>query len=371
MSTAGSLGHWVVPRFGPPSVLQWQSFEDSSPPVPVDDQVLIRTHTAGISGVDDMMRSGTYPDPRVLALNFTPGQDCVGIIEALGPEVPPTRQLDVGQLVVSFCCLGGYATHIVLPAGEVIKLHADDDPAKMVALPLNYMTAYGLLTRGTGGILPRGNSILVGGASGGVGTAIAQIVRAFDMDITLLGTCSRSNYDYVRSLGVTPIDRHDTDVASRVKELTGGSGVDVAIDVVGTEESIQRSHQATKAGTGQVLVIAWMNAVAAGSQGESRTTSTASDTFSSLQAFLGSGVVPRAKFWAFRWDYYDTRREDYLADLEKMTQAVRKGRLEPVVGRVYRLSEAVEAHEALASGKGSRGKALFVADTELAKRYGL
>jgi NADPH:quinone reductase-like Zn-dependent oxidoreductase len=222
------------------------------------------------------------------------------------------------------CFLGGYATHVLVSASEVIVLQENDDPVKVVALPLNYMTAYGMLTRSVG-TLPRGSTILIGSVSGGVGTAVAQIAKTFDMGLVLLGTCSPSKFDYVKSLGVIPIDRFTDDLPARVMELTGGKGVDVAFDAVGTEDSIRANVAATNAG--QVVVYGWMNAVAA---------ETGSSTYAALDEFIKSGAVPRTKFWAVTWDYYNTSKDEYLRDLEKIVQAVRDGSLDPVVGKLFR-----------------------------------
>ena len=360
--TPDHAGQWIVTAFGNPSVLRWKTFD---PPTPVDDQVLVRVLVTGISGVDNMMRTGEFPHPLTMKPGFVQGQECVGRIEAIGPEVSGLR---VGELVVSFCFLGAYATHVLISANDVIPVEETDDPVKIVALPLNYMTAYGLLTRSVGNIQP-GSTVLVGSVSGGIGTAIAQIATTFKMGLTLYGTCSPSKFDYVKSLGVTPIDRFTDDLAADVKKLTDGKGVDVAFDAVGTEDSIRASVAATKANTGQVVVYGWMDAVAAKSGTEMP--ETGSNTFAALDAFIKSGAVPRTKFWAVTWDFYTVSKEEYLRDLNRIIEAVRSGTLNPVVGKLFRLSDAVLANSYLVSSAGVRGKMEFIVDAELAKRHSL
>ena len=355
-------GQWIVSEFGNPSVLKWKTFESEL--VPVDNKVLIRILVSGISGVDNMMRTGEYPHPLTMQPGFTLGQECVGRIEALGPDV--SGGLRVGALVACFCFLGGYATHVLVSASEVIVLQENDDPVKVVALPLNYMTAYGMLTRSVG-TLPRGSTILIGSVSGGVGTAVAQIAKTFDMGYILLGTCSPSKFDYVKSLGVIPIDRFTDDLPGRVMEMTGGKGADVAFDAVGTEESIRANVAATK--TGKVVVFGWMNAVAA--KDEAGMAETGSSTYAALDRFIKSGAVPNTKFWAVTWDYYNTSKDEYLRDLDKIVQAVRDGSLDPVVGKLFRLDDAVAANSLLVSGVGVRGKMEFVVDADLAAAHHL
>ena len=359
--TPDHAGQWIVTAFGNPSVLRWKTFD---PPTPVNDQVLIRALVTGISGVDNMMRTGEFPHPLTSKPGFVPGQECVGRIEAIGPDVSGLR---VGELVVSFCFLGAYATHVLVSASDVVPLDENDDPVKIVALPLNYMTAYGLLTRSVGNI-PPGSSVLVGSVSGGIGTAIAQIAKTFNMGLTLYGTCSPSKFDYVKSLGVTPIDRFTDDLVAAVKKLTDGKGVDVAFDAVGTEDSIRASVAATKENVGQVVVYGWLDAVAA--KKGTDVPETGSNTYASLDAFIKSGAVPRTKFWAIAWDYYSVK-EDYFRDLNRIIEAVRNGTLNPVVGKLFRLSDAVLANSYLVSSAGVRGKMEFIVDAELAKLHGL
>ena len=199
-----------------------------------------------------------YPDPRCEKPGFTPGYDFVGEVEGLGPTVPDSLGLSVGDRVASMCTVGAHATHTLVPAGRLLRLDRDDDPVQMCALPLNYMTAYGLLTR-SGVSLARGSSILIGSAASGVGTAIAQLAEAFDMGLTMYGTCSASKVDIVKSLGVTPIDRRASDVTAQVRGLTGGRDVDVAYDAVGSKESLQTSHTSAKEGTDQVVCYGVVN----------------------------------------------------------------------------------------------------------------
>lgn len=138
-------------------------------PSPSSGELLIRITVGGIAQTDSLQRIGAYPDPRLEKPGFTPGYDFTGTVEKLGPDV---TGFEVGDVVASMCVLGAYATHIVLPVADAIKLKADDDIIKAAALPLNYMTAYGMLKRSEAKIEP-GSSILIGSASGGVGTAMA------------------------------------------------------------------------------------------------------------------------------------------------------------------------------------------------------
>ena len=352
-------GRWLISQFGPPSVLKWETFDPL--PTPSKDEVLIRLVTAGISGADNLMRVGSYPHPRAKEPGFTPGYDFVGEVVSLGPDVPGSRGLSKGDRVTSLCMMGAYATHIVLPVGDVIKLQKTDDPIKFCALTLNYMTAYGMLKRCQANVGP-GSSILIGSVSGGVGTALAQLVRALDMDITMYGTCSAGKFDHVKSLSVTPIDRNAGDLPGRVRELTGGKLVDAAYDAVGSEKSLRDSLKSTKEDTGRVVAIGIMSKIASDGSGLAE---------SDFDPFTFVESQPRISFFNIMQDYYLGQKEVFLKDFEVVAQAVRAGRLDPFVGSLLPLRDAVKANEMLVSGVGVTGKMEFIVDAELAKSKGL
>ncbi|KAI9696131.1 MAG: hypothetical protein M1812_008487 [Candelaria pacifica] len=350
--TPTTPGHWVVPKFGPPSVLKWETLPEPTPPA--KDELAIRILAAGISGSDNVWRAGGYPKPFHIEPGFTPGYDFVGVVDAIGEDV---RDFEKGDLVANLCIFGGYATHKTIPAKEAIKLRKEDDVVKMAALTLNYMTAYGMLKR-SGVSLGPGSSILIGSVSGGVGTAVAQLVKSFDMRITMLGTCSKAKFDYVKSLGITPIDRHTTDLANEVKKLNGGKGVDVAYDSVGSEESLNASLASTNQGKGRVVCISTLAAVKEDGSGLVET---------EFNAFEFIDRQERITFFVVTYGYYLKDKELFLRDFEDVAEKVRVGSLSPVVGRLFGLSQAVEANKVLVEGAGGLGKMLFLVDEELAK----
>lgn len=307
-----------------------------------------------------MQRSGGYPDDRTKSPGFTPGYELVGEVEAIGPGV---SSLQVGDRVAALCVVGAHATHAVLQAEDVLAISKSDDPIKVAALPLNYMTAYGMLKR-SGANLKRGSTVLIGSAAGGLGCAIAQLNTAFDMGLVLLGTCSPRSFGFLQSLGITPIDRHADDLPSQVKGLTGGRGVDVAFDSAGSEESIRSSFACTVEDTGEVRVVGVQSALISGGLGIS------SDRFKTFE-LLGKGVIPRTRLWTVTNDYYVAQRAAFTADFKAVLQAVRDERLTPLIGKLFRLEQAVEANELLAQGAPFDGKMEFLVDEDLAISHGL
>lgn len=355
--TPDQPGRWVVSKFGPPSVLQWQTYDQL--PTPSKDEMLISIITTGISGADNIQRAGGYPEEQFKKPGFTPGYDFVGEVVALGPDVPAARGFSEGDRVSSMCKMGAYATHIVLPAGEVVKLQKTDDPIDFCAIPLNYMTAYGMLKR-AGVDLSGASSILIGSVSGGVGTAVAQLVHALDMGLTMYGTCSPSKFDYARSLGVTPIDRHVDDLAARIHDLTGGQMVDAAYDAVGSVKSITDALASVKPDTGKVVCVGIMAGIA--KDGSGMLSDVLGETFALIEQHK-----TRVGFFAVTGNYYYANRDLFLTDLEDVFQAVRNGKLKPAIGKLFPLRDAVLANEMLASGAGVMGKMEYVVDAELAR----
>ena len=97
---------------------------------------------AGIAGADNLQRVGGHLNEHCRMPGFTPGFDFVGEIVAIGSSV---NSFAAGDRVASMCVTGAYATHIVLPISVIIKIDTKDDVVKVCALPLNYMTAWGML----------------------------------------------------------------------------------------------------------------------------------------------------------------------------------------------------------------------------------
>ena len=383
--TPSQSGRWVVPRFGVPSVLTWQPLAEGSIDGPITPArleaipktltgtlALIRIITAGAGGVDNIQRAGGYPDPRTAQPGFTPGYEFVGEVIGLGPDAAaayakevndPSATLRVGDRVTSMCVIGAHATHTVIEAAELFKLHPNDDPVKVAALPLNYMTAYGMLRRSPASLTP-GSTILVGSAAGGVGSALAQLVHAFDMGIKMIGTCSPPKMDYVRSLGMTPVNRLSADLVAEVSKLTDGKGVDVAYDAVGSKESLATSLAATKGETGQVILIGIMDEILSDGSGMRRPGADARE-------ILADRLGERTSFWGVQRGYYDETRQLFRQDFNDILQRVREGKLTPEISKLYKLSEAIEVNELLVHGGGVKGKMVYVIDGELARTKAL
>lgn len=225
------------------------------------------------------------------------------------------------------------------------------------------MTAWGMLKYSEVNLTP-GSSILIGSASGGLGTAVAQLAQAFNLGLKLIGTCSPAKFDYLRSLGVIPIDRNAPDLVSQVHSLTGGVGVDVAYDAVGSDESLLKSYQAVKPETGKVVVVGVMSQINDDGKG-------LREGQIDFQGIIANKLPPRSMFFNLMWHYYLKVRDQFMEDFMAILGKVRCGELNPQICRVLPLRDAVEAHQALATGNNVKGKMVFAVDEALAAQYGL
>ena len=211
----------VVTKYGGPEELR---VIEEECPEPKTGEVRLRVLAAGVSLPDLMMREGIHPEtPR---LPFTPGWDLVGVVDRLGERVSGIEQ---GQIFAALPITGAYAEFICLPQRELVPAPAGLDACQAVSLVLNYVTAYQMLHR-SAKIRP-GQSALIHGASGGVGSALMQLGRL--TGLKMYGTCSSRGAPVVSDMGGVPIDYQHRDFVQEIhrfttKVLTSSSTASVA-----------------------------------------------------------------------------------------------------------------------------------------------
>ena len=373
-STPKQSGRWVVTKFGGPSVLEWNT---DSPLQPTKGQALVRILIAGVSGADNIQRAGGYLRfPATRQPGFTPGYDLVGIVEEVNHggdeleivshEAPPIRR---GDYIATMSVTGSYATHILVPLVECITLRKTDDLLKASALPLNYMTALGMLTLSKFPVTDTTRSILIGSVAGGVGTALAQLTHSLYPQVKIFGTCSPSKFDWVQqTLNVTPIDRNTSpqNLPSLVRTLNHGNGVDIAYEATGHPEAMTAFLASTtqEQPIGKLIAIGFIANISA----DGSRSLQGADAFDPI-AFCNT-APERMAFFSVTNDYWRGARGRFMSDFDDvLMKLVRSGELEPVVEGVYKLEDAVKINEMLATGKGVRGKMVMVVDEGLWEQY--
>ena len=328
----------VVSRHGGPEVLQ---VVEEDLPEPGAGEVRVKVFAAGVSAYDLMhRRSGLLPGtPKV---PFTLGLDIVGEVDALGPgvsTVEPGQRVAAGPLSEG----GGYAAFVCLPEGELVPVPDGVDSAEAVCVVSDYLTADLMLHEAAK--VQRGESILVQGAAGGVGTALLELGSLSELE--MYGTASRHNHELVSDLGATPIDYQTEDFVERIRSLTG-DGVDVVFDPIGGARQLWRSYQALRKG-GRLV---WFGVAATSKYGLRVIPA-------SLLTRQLLALIPDGKRAPMSPNAGEGEQRESLVALFKLLAA---GKIKPVVTERIPLAEATRAHELLERG-GHAGKVVLVANT--------
>ena len=351
----------VVDLYGGPVVLRVVEEDD---PRPGPGVVRVRVLAAGVSYTVAMLRAGTYlgvPKPP-----FTPGYELVGVVEELGLGC---SRLHAGDRIGALTVWGADAERVCLPEENAVEVPEDLDPAEVLSLVFIYMTAYQLLHRTAK--VERGETVLVHGAAGRVGTAVLELGAA--SGVRLYGTCSARDVAGVEARGAVAIDYRNEDFLARVRELPG-KGVDVVLDGLGGLLSL-RSFRALRPG-GRLVVYGPSSAISNGH----RSWRGWSEWYAATATVALWGLLsPRRRVSAYRIQKLreghqviprgvrrplpvgggprdpDWFREDFRALLELL----RRGEIHPVVAERMPLTDARRAHELLESA-AAKGKLVLV-----------
>ena len=215
----------VVREFGGPDVLKVEDVED---PRPSAGQLLVHVHAVGVNPFDTYMRTGNYATKPPLP--YTPGADAAGVVEAVGPDVPdikPGMRVFVGG-TAAHKSYGAYAQKIVCLPDQVHPLPDRLSFAQGAGVGVPYVTAWRAL-HDRARVQP-GETLLIHGASGGVGLAATQIARAWGL--TVIGTAGTpEGVELVKAQGAQHVLNHrDAGYLDGLTRLTGGRGPDVILE---------------------------------------------------------------------------------------------------------------------------------------------
>lgn len=327
----------VVSRRGGPDVLQ---LVEEDPPEPQAGEVRVRVLAAGVSAYDVMLRSKWFPG--FPSTPFTPGADIVGEVDQLGSGVSspePGQRIAAGP----FPGNGGYTESLCLPADDAIPVPASVDSAQAVCLVANYLTADLALRTAE---VNEGDRVLIQGAAGGVGSALVELGRLAGLE--MYGTASAPNHDLVSGMGATPIDYRTENVVQRIRNHTGGDGVDAVFDPIGGARQLWRSNQALRKG-GRLV---WFG-VAASSKHGIRVIPITLATLGLLKVLPDGRKVTATP---------DVSAPAQRARLSGLLDSLEAGQLAPVVAERISLRDAARAHELLERG-GHAGKFVLVTES--------
>ncbi len=320
--------------------------EDRVPPAP--NRLRVRVKYAGVGFTDVMaVRRGYFLAPK---RPFSPGYEFFGRVEevsgstALSPKDAPAPRLVPGTRVVGMLPkMGAYREWIDVDPGLLVPVPSEVTDEKAALLPLNYLTAYAMMTRCTR--LEKGQSFLIHGAAGGVGTAALELARV--SGLKAYGTASPVKHDLVRSLGGIPINRRGDAWMDELLQLEP-LGVDAAFDAYGVESFRKSWRVLASKGT---LVCYGMSPTIDGGTGE---------FIKGALYIIGKKVFSRGK----RAEVcglpaiIGSDHEWYRAAMTKILEWTRTGAFQPVLAGVAPWNEVEEIHGRLAEGS-VKGKFLL------------
>ncbi len=311
----------ILTALGGPEVLKVVEDEIRNPAA---HELRIRTLACGMAFADVLMRRGLYSG--VPPLPYSPGYDIVGEVESCGSS---GTEWKIGDLVTALTMTGGYSQYILIPESEVVPVPAGLDPAEAVSLVLNYTTAYQLIHRIAK--LRQGESVLIHGAAGGVGTAALQLGAL--AGLKMFGTASKAKHELVAALGGIPIDYRSEDFVQRAR------GVNAVFDPVGGRNWL-RSYRAV--GKGGRFVGYGMSAAIEGGR---RNKMLAVWSFAWLWL---AGLLPgKSAQWYSIITEKKKHPEWFREDLSQLLTMLQEKKISPVVAGRLPLRDASRAHEML------------------------
>ena len=319
-------------------------------PTPRAGQVLVAVEAAGVNFADVLARQGLYPDAPPLPAVV--GYEVGGRVAAVGAGVASVRE---GDPVLALTRFGGYASHVVVPEGAAFLRPDGMSAEEGAALPVNYLTAFQMMVV-MGSVRPaedlgRRMRVLVHGASGGVGTACADLGKVYGVE--LFGTASPGKHDYVRERGYDhAIDYRHRDFVAEVQRLTDGEGVDLVLDAIGGRHW-GRSLDAL-APSGRLVVYGISSAAGGGKLGLLKTVAASPWLRSTPLALIGANHGVLGVNLGHLW----TVPERVAAWSRRLLALYRDGALRPHVDRVVPFDHAPEAHRHL-EGRRNVGKTLL------------
>jgi NADPH2:quinone reductase len=314
-----------VSAYGGPEVMK---LEDVPTPKPEANQVLVRNHAAGVNPVDTYLRSNT--DNRGPKLPYTPGSDSAGVVEAVGAGVTSVKAGD--RVYVGGTVSGSYAEMSLCNETQVHPLAANVSFAQGAAMNVPYATAYhALFQRGHG---DAGETVLVHGASGGVGIGAVQLARARGMTVIATAGTDRGRRIVLEQGAHHVLDHTAPGYLDELLRLTGGKGVDVVLEML-ANVNLQKDLGIV-AMHGRIVVI--------GNRGTIE--------INPRSAMNKNAVIIGVAL-------FHASPAQLAAIHAALVEGLRNGTLRPVIAQEIPLAQAPRAHEAVMAN-GHHGKIVLV-----------
>ena len=314
-----------VHEFGGPEVMRLENVED---PKPGKGEVLVRVHAAGVNPVDTYIRSGTYA--RKPEIPYTPGMDGGGVVESVGEGVTSIKTGD--RVYIHQSSTGTYSERALCPEAGVHRLPDRTSFAQGAAIGVPYGTAFRALLQKAKA--QPGETIFIHGASGGVGIAAVQLARGHRMRV--IGTAgSERGLELVLQEGAHEVLDHKAEgYLEKLKELTGGKGPDVILEMLANVNLAK--DVSVLAMRGRIIVI--------GNRGTIEV--------NPRDLMARDGVV-------MGMTLFNVNEHDMAAIHGELVSGLDNGMLKPVIGQELPLAEAARAHTEVMESK-AYGKIVLV-----------
>ncbi|KAH6773739.1 oxidoreductase [Perilla frutescens var. hirtella] len=312
----------VITEAGGPEVLQLQEVED---PKLKDDEILIRVAATALNRADTLQRMGRHPPPK--GESEIPGLECSGVVEAVGKNVSRWK---IGDKVCALVGGGGYAEKITVPAGQVLPVPPNlslQDAASFPEVACTVWSTVFMMSH-----LSQGETFLIHGGSSGIGTFAIQLAKYLGIKVFITAG-SEEKLAACKELGADVCINYKTeDFVSRIKEETGGKGVDVILDNIGASY-LQRNLESLNF-NGRLFIIGFMGG---------------SVTEINLGSLLARRLTVQAAGLRNR---SQENKAVIVSEVEKnVWPAIAAGKIKPVVYKRLPLEEAAEGHRIMESSK--------------------
>lgn len=315
---------------GGPEVLELGDFE---PRQPSHGEILVRVEAAGLNRADLLQRRGLYPAPPGSPQDI-PGLEYAGVVEAIGGGV---LEWKVGDRVMGIVGGGAMATHVTVAAGEAMPIPAGMSAVDAAAIPEAYLTAFDALF--LQGKLCLGERLLIHAVGSGVGTAALQLAR--EAGAFILGTSrTQGKLERCQEMGLGAPILTDDRFAEEVRKATGGKGADLILDLVGA--AYLEENLIALAPRGRLICVGLLG----GAKGNFP---------------LGMLLQKRATLIGTVLRSRSSAEKAKLARrfTHEILPLFERGRLEPVVERVYPFEKVADAHRLLETNR-TFGKVILV-----------
>ncbi|XP_057429206.1 uncharacterized protein LOC130722480 [Lotus japonicus] len=310
----------VITTPGGPQVLQLQDVED---PHLGDGEVLIRVHATALNRADTLQRKGAYPPPK--GASSYPGLECSGTVESIGKHVSRWK---IGDQVCALLAGGGYAEKVAVPQEQILPVPPGvslTDAASFPEVACTVWSTIFMMSR-----LTQGETLLIHGGSSGIGTFAIQIAKYRGARVFVTAG-SEEKLAFCKGIGAdVGINYKTEDFVARVKEETGGQGVDVILDCMGA--SYYKRNLDSLNFDGRLFII--------GFQGGTSTEVDLRPLVAKRLTVQGAGLRNRSI----------ENKAVIVTEVEKnVWPAIAEGKVKPVIYKSFPLSEAAEAHQLMES----------------------